>query len=112
MNPIPDEIGKTTRAAIGVMRGDPWLLGLMIILGLLLTYIFYIQQRNMQTRDDNLRQLFAAQKVIFGQWGEIIKQQAAVNEKIMTEQLKLEDKLIGCVSIDDAIKLIQSGKVP
>lgn len=103
MNPgISEETGQTARSIVDALKSQP----AMILLVLFIGAFVYSQQRQLGTRDENLRQLFASQQVLFEQWKEIVTRNQTAAEKFTDQQVAMADKLIHCVAADDAIKLV------
>ena len=103
-----EQAARAANSFFTTMRTQPIVLALIIVVGILLTYIFYIQARQLQTRDNNLAQLFDAQKTIFAHWGDVFQNQNGTMEGILQQQGLLIDKMAHCLAPDDVVKLLQT----
>ena len=100
MNPgIGEEVGQTARGLIDALKVQPFTLALIVGFVVLLVYHFYSESRELATRDQNLQQLFDGQKAIFAQWGDIVKGQSQLNEK-----------LLHCMTPEDLAKVIEAAR--
>jgi len=99
MNPgISEEVGQTVRNIIEALKIQPLSIVLVLLIGMIMTFVFYTQQRNMDTRDNNLMQLFAAQAAIHEQWRRVFETQEATVANLVKDQKDMADKLMVCIS--------------
>jgi hypothetical protein len=95
---ITEEVGSTARGVIDALRVQPLSIVLIILVGVIMTYVFYIQTRQLDTRDRNLQQLFESQKDILEQWRQVFNYQQDNMRSIVKDQGQLTEKMMVCIT--------------
>jgi hypothetical protein len=97
---ITEEVGATTRSVVDALRVQPLAILLIILVATLLTYMYFLQTRQLDTRDRNLVALFDSQHAILEQWRQVFDSQEAIVGSMVKSQEAISAKLTQCLPTD------------
>ncbi len=92
-----EEGAKVAGGVVDAMRGQPLAIANIVLNIAFLLFLFYYVSRISQRAELTVGQLFAANDKLYSQWGVIVKDMG-----------DLAEKSLHCVSIEDALKLLQA----
>jgi hypothetical protein len=93
---ILEEGVKTASSVVDAMRSSPLALANIVLNICFLVFIFWYVSRISDRAESTVKQLFQAQDNLYKQWAVMIK-----------DQQDLMEKSLHCISVEDAMKLLQ-----
>jgi hypothetical protein len=91
-----EEGAKVAGSALEIMRAQPLVLMMGLMNAGLLVFLWLYMTRITARTELTVGNLFTAQDKLFAQWG-----------KIVSDTSELAEKSLHCITVDDALKLLQ-----
>lgn len=92
-----EEIGKVAGGVVDALRAQPLALANIVLNIAFLVFLFYYVSIIATRAQTTVKELFTAQDNLYKQWAVMIK-----------DQQLLMEKSLACISIEDAMRLIQA----